>query len=113
MGTLWLRLESKPGLGLQDSQQVSNVQVAVELYLFFSRQSSSLRSIRQLQHSLPVAFPKVDRQQEFGGLGGQFTLLRLHQAGPNSRLGVWTEKLRTQCASLNCTADCRIRKCVW
>ena len=67
------------------------MQVAVELYLFFSRQSSSLRPIRQLQHSLPVAFPKVDRQQEFGGLGGQFTLLRLHQAGPNSRLRVWTE----------------------
>jgi len=82
MGTLWLRLESKPGLGLHDSQQVSNVQVAVELYLFFSRQSSSLRPIRQLQHSLPVAFPKVDRQQEFGGLGGQFTLFAPASGGP-------------------------------
>jgi hypothetical protein len=32
--------------------------------------------------------------------------LRLHQPGPNSRLGVWTEKLRTHTRSFNCTADC-------
>lgn len=64
------------------------MQIAVELYLFFCGQSSSFRPLRQLQHSLPIAFAKIDRQQEFGGLGRQIIFLCLHQAGPNSRLRV-------------------------
>ena len=65
---MWLPFESKPGFGLHDGQQVSTMQVAVELCLLFSRQSSSLRPLRQLQHSLPVAFAEIDRQQELSGL---------------------------------------------
>jgi len=81
-------LESKPGAGLHDRQQISDMQVAVKLRLLFSRQGSSLRPFRQVQHSLAVAFAEIDRQQEFSGLGRQFVLLRLHQSGPNGRFGI-------------------------
>ena len=73
---MWLPFESKPGFGLHDGQQVSNMQVAVELCLLFSRQSSSLRPLRQLQHSLPVAFAEIDRQQELGPEGQATTRFR-------------------------------------
>ena len=49
-----LRFESDPGLGLDDCQEISNVQVAVELCLFFRRQGSSFRPLRQVKHPAPV-----------------------------------------------------------
>jgi len=42
MAAAWLPAKSKPGLRLHDGQQVSNMQIAVELCLLFSRQSPSL-----------------------------------------------------------------------
>src|SRR5207248_747361 len=67
MAIMRLSLESNPGLGFHDSQEVSNVQVAVEFGLLFSSQRSGFRPFRQLLHSPPVRFVKVNRQQELGG----------------------------------------------
>ncbi len=55
-------MKSNTGFGLDDSQQVSDVEVAVEFPLFVNGQRSSFRPLRQLQHSFPVALCEIHRQ---------------------------------------------------
>ena len=52
--------ESESGLRLQDGQEISDMQVTVELGAFLSRQRPGFRTVRSFEHSLPVAFLEVD-----------------------------------------------------
>ena len=82
-----------PGLGLHDSEQISDMQIAVELRAFFIRQSARLGPVRQVLHTVAVSFPEADRQQIPGDFLGWIVSLRLHQSSPDMRFAVWTEEL--------------------
>jgi hypothetical protein len=72
-----LSLESKPGLGLHDSQQVSNMQVSVKLRLLFSRQSSGFRPFRQLRYfAAGRPFPKFTESKNSAASGDNSSFIR-------------------------------------
>src|ERR1019366_8525390 len=59
--------KSDPRLGLDDREQISDMQIAVELRAFFIPLSSRLGPVRQMLHPVAVSFHESDRQQIPGG----------------------------------------------
>jgi hypothetical protein len=88
---------------LDDSEQISNMQIAVELSAFFIRHGPGLGLVRQLLHPVAVSIPESDRQQISGDFLRWIVSLRLHQSSPDVRFAVGTEELRTHTCHLQFT----------
>src|ERR1039457_3033935 len=87
--------QSDPGFGLQDREQIPDVQIAVEFRLLFVGQRAGLAPLGQAPHLFAVDFPEPDRQQILGDSRRQRLALCLQQPRPNGGFAIGTEQLRT------------------
>jgi hypothetical protein len=89
-----LVLRSQPGLRLHNREEVSNVQITVELCLLLSCQHSSLRPICKLKLSSSRSSKAIESRNSAASEDSSSFCARINWA-QNSRFAVWAKELGT------------------
>jgi len=100
IGVQWVRLlrrtlQSAASFGLHDSEEIADMDVAVEFGLFLGGQLPLACQLGELVHARGVAIAKANRKQVFGRTARQLLLPDLDEAGQDRRFSVGAGSLGT------------------
>ena len=81
-------LQSAASFGLHNSEEIADMDIAVEFGFFLACQFALATQLRQLVHARDIALAKTNRHQIFGCATRQLFLSHLDDTGENRRLSI-------------------------